>query len=301
MSHQLDTHLSSRQVYLNSSSATQTLSAGEHIYVFSNDPIVVPPNVQALLSLESMSFCNSAYNVDLTNNKIAIWWGAADASDPYLQMTIPPGFYDNMTFCLALDEAFAAISKPILCTHSSVTGRFTLKDTTTSPVMFRGIFRGPVGASNFVTNCLVPFGYDPNQASAPATSGSVTLPLLSNLSGLNCCYVKCVNMDAMSMDSRNDGAQASVLARIDINANPGDFVFYTNTHGYKSQISNRLIQTFHIRIEDQDSKVVDLKNIGYSLTLQIDFLYTKERIAPPELSDEILLEPKEDAEIKSEA
>jgi len=294
MSHQLDTHMSSKQVYLNSLSPTQTISSGEHIYTFT-DGVVVPPNVQALLSLESMSFCNSAYNVDQTNNKIAIWWGADDATDPYVQITIPPGFYDSIAFCNTVTELFAAVSKPIVCSHSPITARLTLKDSTTSPVMFRGIFRGPVGPSNFATTCVVPLGYDVNVASVPATSGAATLPLLSNCSGLNCCYVKCVNMDAMSMDSRSDGAQASVLARIDMNAGPGSYCFYSNTHGYKSAISNKYIQTFHIRIEDQDSRVVDLQNVGYSLTLQIDFVYTIERRPHLELSDQ-LVKPKEEKE-----
>ena len=67
MSHQLDTHLSSRQIYLNSLTPTIRISNGEDIFTFDN-PVEVPQGVTALVSLESMSFANSAYNIDTTNN-----------------------------------------------------------------------------------------------------------------------------------------------------------------------------------------------------------------------------------------
>ena len=270
MSHQLDTHLSSRQIYLNSLTPTIRVSNGEDIFTFDN-PVEVPQGVTALVSLESMSFANSAYNIDARNSTLVLGF-----STGYTAIVLEPGFYSFMTLVDVLNTKMTSVS--VVAEYLPTFGKLRFTGTSS----FLGIYKE---AGGFSTTALVPIGYNPSLAVESATGGVLTMSLLANLSGLQCVYVNLVNLGCQNLDSRSDST--TTLARIDVNANPSEFVFFVNTHGYKTAVTNRLLQQFHVRLEDQAGSVIDLQNIPYSMTLQVDFMYNKEVRFQPELSDAV--------------
>ena len=72
MSHVLDTHLASRQIYLHSESAHSLHSGGgEHLFEFENG-IKVPGNMHLLVSLVEASIPNTQYTINSTNDTIII-------------------------------------------------------------------------------------------------------------------------------------------------------------------------------------------------------------------------------------
>ena len=241
MTHVLDTHIASRQIYLHSNNGIALGSGGgEHIYQFDNG-IKIPNNMHVLISLVSASIPNTQYTINSTNNKLVV-----DSTTH----TLTSGFYDVDT----LSSHLTSLIDNIVVTHSTTTGKFTFTKTS-------GDFA--IGAAS---TCLEVLGVKvTGQSSSP--SSVLVGENVCNLAGLTDVYVQILSL-------HNENSKQHVVGHVAINVMPGE-IAHSISH-YKFAVSNKHLQHYHIRLIDQNDNLVDLNNIPYNLVLQLDWVYNKE-------------------------
>ena len=237
MTHVLDTHIASRQIYLHSNNGIALGSGGgEHIYQFDNG-IKIANNMHVLISLVSASIPNTQYTINSTNNTLVV-----DGATK----TLTSGFYDVDT----LSSHLTSLIDDIVVTHSTTTGKFTFTKTSGSIT---------IGAAS---TCLEVLGYVAGQSSSPLEGENVC-----NLAGLTDVYVQILSL-------HNENSKQHVVGHVAINVRPGE-IAHSISH-YKFAVSNKHLQHYHIRLIDQNDNLVDLNNIPYNLVLQLDWVYNKE-------------------------
>jgi len=240
MTHVLETHIASRQIYLHSNNGIALGSGGgEHIYQFDNG-IKIPNNMHVLVSLVSASIPNTQYTINTTNNKLVI------GSTTH---TLTPGFYDVDT----LSSHLTTLISGITVTHSTITGKFTFTkssgDFTIQPT----------------STCLNVLGV--NVAGQTSSSAELVGDNVCNLAGLTDVYVQILSL-------HNENSKQHVVGRVSIDVMPGE-IAHTISH-YKFAVTNKHLQHYHIRLIDHNDNLVDLNSIPYSLVLQLDWVYNKE-------------------------
>ena len=240
MTHVLDTHIASRQIYLHSTNGIALGSGGgEHIYQFDNG-IKIPNNMHVLISLVSASIPNTQYTINSTNNTLVV-----DGADKILT----PGFYDVDT----LSSHLTSLIDNIVVTHSATTGKFTFTKTS-------GNFT--IGSAS---TCLKVLGV--NVAGQSSSLAVLVGDHVCNLAGLTDVYVQILSL-------HNENSKQHVVGHVPINVMPGE-IAHSISH-YKFAVSNKHLQHYHIRLIDQNDNLVDLNSIPYNLVLQLDWVYNKE-------------------------
>ena len=248
MSHVLDTHLASRQIYLHSESAHSLHSGGgEHLFEFENG-IKVPGNMHLLVSMVEASIPNTQYTINSNNDTIII-----DSTTH----NITHGFYNVST----LTEHLTNLIPNITASYSKTSGKFTFTRSS-------GTFSIGAGSSSYKV-----IGFNPLGQSSSGTT--LVCENIANLTGLTDCFVQILGL-------HNENSKQHTIGRVAINV---PFGFYTKTSStYKFAISNRYVQHYHVRMLDQNHNIVDFNNIPYSLVIQLDFIYNKEVKHHPDMS-----------------
>ena len=240
MTHVLDTHIPSRQIYLHSDTGLSLHSGGgEHIFQFDSS-IHVANNMHCLVSLVSASIPNTQYTINSNNDKLAI------DSEVF---NLTHGFYNVDT----LSAYLSATLTNITVTHSLISGKFTFTKTS-----------GDFTIQNTST-CSSIIGL--NSLGQTSASSILICDNICNLMGLTDAYVQILGL-------HNENTKNHCAGRVNIDCPVGE-VAHTISH-YKFAVSNHLFQHYHIRLIDQHGNICDLNKIPYSLTIQLDFIYNKE-------------------------
>ena len=274
----LDSHLSSKQIFLSSNDAYKHITSGEKIFVF-NDPIQAPSNIEMSLSLSSVAFCNSQYTINSKNNLILLKFSSGT---PEVQITIPDGFYSANRFVIGfqaeLDSTFGA--NQFAVTYNNINGRFTLD----GPNNFTGVFLS--GSGNLKTNCFEPLGYPRDDVSVLTDSnGKLIMPQVADFSGLNSVYFEMMNLNSSCLDSR--GHNSSTLARINVTKNPGGYVYFNNESNSRFRIYSKTINVFHIKLTDRYSQTIDFNSVPWECSLVVDFNKVREIDLPLTVTEAI--------------
>ena len=239
-----ETHVSSRQVHLNSTDANYK-NHGNHVFFF-DDIIETPRSVQMLVSLVNATFPMSFYVVNETNNELTY-----DSST----FTIPVGNYTITD----LRNLLQTIPKFTSVVYSRVTNRLTFQANSSFSISEHSTCLALIGLTNkthfSVNNTL--------------TSDSVV-----NLIGISSIYIH-TNLLTQSIDSRT-GGYSNLLARVPIDATRNGFLNFSPDASFRSQIANRTITFLTVSIEDDNGNNINFNEQEWVITLQFDFQYTRE-------------------------
>jgi len=282
-----DTHMSTRMIYLSSANAYKTIGTGESLFYF-DDIIHCPQNIGMTLRLTSLQFCNSQYTVTAgRNDKIDLRF-SPEAAYSDTTITIASGFYTHFSFNAAvqtvLNDTFSV--DYIVMGFNSRLGKFQF----TGDDNFRGIWRDG-------TTCFGPLGYPRNASKVEAGNGFLMMPNPCNFSGLTSLYFEMLNIPTNALDSRT-GMKSSVLARVNVDAETGAFVYYRDDSATRLRLTATSLNVFHCRITDAYNDAVDFNGIGWSCSLLVSFHYN---VTPrPYPSLETILAPLLNGEEKKE-
>lgn len=249
-----DTHIGSLSIFLQSSKATTTLDPDKNssCLFYLNQVITAPPGTHMLVGLTSAEIPYSFYNVDSRNNKVTI----DTANDGTATIILPEQNYDVDSLKKNLNNLLVAAN--ILNTTVDF-------DKNTNKFTFTNTNGGLKITSTTMTREL---GLVPNQINGPYTA-SLTSSNACNLSGTSSVYVNLNNVSITNLDSRGD--LNGVLAKLNVNVAPSEFIFYQQTENQYYVTSDRQINFFSISLTDDNNELLNLNGVDFSVSITIHF------------------------------
>ena len=249
-----DTHIGSLSIFLQSSKATTTLDPEKNssCLFYLNQVITAPPGTHMLVGLTSAEIPYSFYNVDSRNNKVTIDAG----SDGTATIILPEQNYDVDSLKKNLNNLLVA---------ANVLNTTVDFDKNTNKFTFTNTNGGLKITSTTMTREL---GLVPNQINGPYTA-SLTSSNACNLSGTSSVYVNLNNVSITNLDSRGD--LNGVLAKLNVNVAPSEFIFYQQTENQYYVTSDRQINFFSISLTVDNNELLNLNGVDFSVSITIHF------------------------------
>ncbi len=244
MSHN-DTTLSSQQIFLSSTHTTESLSDTEKIFYLAS-PIIPPPGTRILLCCTDFEMPYSMYNINATNNYLAFTNG--------VNITLTKQNYNINELVSTLDSGLTGIS----VSYSTQTNKITFTsgsaiqiNTTTSTLLFE-------------------IGW---VATDTQNATSITSPKVCNLAGLPNIYIRLKNININNVDS--GGQFVGTLAKVNINVNPLEYIFYSPVENLYIRVNERQITSIHLDLQDENGNSLEINGQSYSMTLSVHFQYQR--------------------------
>lgn len=238
------------QIYLNSEFADVQKSSTNDVE-FHLPTIEVDSQYHLYASITSASIPVSYYNVNNNNNLIVY-----DTSSTVYRVTIPIGNYTV---------------NQLVATLNSILTNFTVTyNDQTNKMMFihnslNYTFRYEIG---FYSTAFELLGF------SKYSQISVARVLSSNI----CCNLEpirmfciCSNLPTGNMNNSNPLKQ-NILCQIPVDQSKYGVVNYINPTRFKCNLYTNIINSVEIMIADQNSNMIDLNGVNWSITLQLDII-----------------------------
>ena len=254
--HELNTNLSSRQIYLDSKDANYYIndSYSNPIWIFS-EHIVCPDYATMLVSVVDVQIPVSFYNIDSINNTLK--WSANGVDQP--DFTIPQGNYNVFTLMDYLNANLSSSTGyDFTVTYDSTINGFTFQNTQSF------IFKS-------TSTCFNVFGLsDKTHESAFIGGFKVISDIPIDLAGIGAIYIMS-DLLTKNMESRS-GSFSHCLCKVPVLSSNFGILTYVNYTNFKSTVTTRTLQEFHLTLEDDNRNVIDLNGHHWQITLQVDFI-----------------------------
>jgi hypothetical protein len=167
--------------------------------------------------------------------------------------TLSPGNYGIMSLLNHLNNILGA---NFTITYSTTTNKLTF---TSLSSYFRFLSS---------STCLGVIGFTDGEKIS--TASSLTSDSMVNLSPVRCICIY------SSFQTGNITTIApfnhSILCSIPINVSPFNMIVYHNSSNNKTNIDTNIFNSVIIKIADQNGNIIDLNNIPWSITLQLDIV-----------------------------
>lgn len=255
-----DTHLGSLAVYLQSRDASTSMASASKLF-YLNQIIMPPPDTSILVGLISAEIPYSFYNVNSNNNTMTIQQ-ITGSTTLTINIVLPQQNYDTDEMIDTMKELFLAASPPLTFTGFTFdedSNKFTLKHTGT------GADSGTVKITKSTMKNIM--GFTESQLNVAAQS--ITADHCVNLAGTSSVYVNLPNIGLSNLDSRGD--LNGVVSKLNVNCNPGEYIFYHQTETQYYLISNPKIDFFQVSLTDDDNNLLEMNGGDFSITLSIHF------------------------------
>lgn len=253
-----DTHLGSISVFLNSGKASITLNGSKNsscFFYLNNNVIQPPPNALIMLGVTSAEVPYTFYNIDARNNKIT--FATAEITT---QVTVPPKNYSTNSLTKFFNDQL--VSEGITCSFDEDTNKFS--------------FSHSDGIRITQSDMNKELGIAPSQLNQALETTFVSANVC-NLSGTSSVYININNLSMTNLDSRGD--LNGVIAKLNVNAAPAEFIFYQQTENQYFIIGDRQIDKFHVSLTDDDNELLDLNGVDWSVTFTVHFSLIRNKIS----------------------
>jgi hypothetical protein len=256
--------MESLQIYINSKFA-------DNIYNNNNSDITLYiPQIESdtqnhiYLSVQNAVIPCTYYNINNTNN-VLVW-----TYDNNLIHTsiIEPGNYNINIFIQMLTTAmvYNTINNNVVTSHydftityNSNTNKLTFQQKTNQNFTF-------LSTSSMFS--LIGFFENYNYVSH---NGKLKSVKAVNLSPIQMMLIEC-NYTTNSIMKNHDENNRSVLCSIPIDTQQNGILVYNNINNYKINTFRNTMSELNIKILDQDGHILNLNNVEWSMTLQIDII-----------------------------
>jgi len=288
MSHQNDTPISSKQIYLDSKDATFKKDDTSTCLFYFKETLTPPHNVDMIASVQSFTCPVSFYNINATNNYLL--WNTQSNSG---SVSIPFG---NYTISELIDYLKIHLTFIQSITYDKKTSKLFFQKTTYTT----GETSKSFSFSNMST-CFTLLGFNKNNH-ATSSGNDLQHSLFSenvvDLSGINSIYLHS-NLLTYSLDSRSGGL-SNILCRVPVDTDRNGLLHYNPQESYKTILRNKTIDYISIRLEDDEERSIELNGLDWAITIQIDYRYVKSTKPMTTMkSDSLLLAEKNDLDKKN--
>tara|TARA_R100000742_G_C4278514_1_gene101437 strand:- start:466 stop:1281 length:816 start_codon:yes stop_codon:yes gene_type:complete len=262
MSQHNDTHISSQQIFLSSKHADQIYSNADCVF-FLDTPIAPPRGTRILLSVTDFEIPYSFYTINSTNDKLA-FVGVTDT------ITLEHGNYNVNTFIALINEDLADVASNITASYVTNKNHIRFNSNTSA-----------ISINTTLTTCLFELGFSSsdtqNSTQIEGTNGI-------NLAGIPNIYIRIKNITTSNLDSK--GQLASTLAKVNVNVNPLEYIFYMPREPIYQTINEAQFNSIHLSIEDEDGNKLELNGQYWSTTLSIHYQLQRQPNIVLEIEDE---------------
>ena len=254
MSFIVDTPIAPIILNINSKNFTSKLSSSTYFYEF-NDYVNEYSNIQFLISLKDFQFCNSIYNVNVSNNTFSYCFTNLIT----IQKQLPVGNYN-------IDEVINLLNQ--LCADDLI---FTFNETNLLVTI------ASLKTEFKILQAFSIIGFDLDMTLSTLKTGQYIINLNTNTS-LN-IVLENINLNSISL---KNSVKHNVLSNIPILATFGEMQYYTDNTVHFCDNFNTII----LSILNQDFEEVDFNNIHWYANIVVRFIYKKDQIIPQNIFNE---------------
>ena len=245
-----------RMVFLDSVDCRQSTQLTSHYSFTFKDAIETASGEGMLVSLSSASIPYSFYNIrDGVNDRL--YYNETS-------IAIDPGNYTATALTKAIVDAFLAKSVTVTAVYSKITQKITFSCSSLLTFHFTAAdaLKDEIGFGG----ALGPVVINPSAVS----------PSVADLNGsVHAIYVR-TNLATKSVMESQTGGVSDILAKIDINTDPGGVVTLDpNQVSHEALIHTAGIKHIEIRITDERNRLLDLNGLHSQLALRFRFVDTK--------------------------
>ena len=235
-------------------------------------PIEKPKNC-LLMSCSVLQFScpNSIYNINITNNILAISETINGSTIPYT-IYFPSGNYNVNTFMSAFN-ASSYLSNFTL-SFNPLNNKFTILNNAGNSFV--------IGAKSTIYNVM---GFI-NGQSLGSVANILIMPFCCNFNGIQSVNIVLPCFNTSNIDSF-DKSSSSIVQPIPIDASVAQITFF-KTHDYNFRIKQEVIDHLQIQISDDLGTLVDLSNQHWNLTLYFTIVLDVDRFHYENTFDNIL-------------
>ena len=282
----------SRMVYLDSVDCIHFTELTSHYTFGFKDAIETAPGEGMLVSLSSASIPYSFYNVRSgINNKL---YYSVDGGGTTLSISIDPGNYSAITLGKHIADKFKEDPGPnltVTATYDKITQKFTFGCATALSFKFTepDTIKNEIGFGS--STALVSIN--------PVQSQSNVSPQVADLNGsVHAIYVR-TNLATKSVMESQSGGVSDILAKIDINADPGGVITLDpNRVSHEALIHTAGVKHIEIRITDERNRLLDLNGLHSQVALRFRFVDIKVSAAVAEVDPRVRVSPKDAPQLK---
>ena len=234
------------QIYLNSKRANKYINDQTSDCIFHLPHINVRKSKNITVSILNAQIPSSFYNVNSNNHKLVYNINGGVTQTVYFT-------HSNYNINTLKTHILSLIESSFTITYSTSSNKLTIVNT---------LYDFELEESS---TCFELMGF------SVADHSSQSLILISdnvvNLFTIRTLQIASDNFILNNIDNFNPN-NSNILASIPINTTYNGIISYSNVHDIQSEINNtRNLTNLHIKITDQDGKVIELNNINWSLTL----------------------------------
>ena len=274
-----------------------------YIYTL-NEPIVVPENMNVLLSLHAATIPYSFYNVRTGINDRIYFDLNLHSGDirPLQFITLEEGNYSATSLANALKTKLEAYSISgttlsnrgfsISILYSRETLKYTFTATYTNPTADGNVnafeFQFGDGSLNKGNVLLgIADGNQLNLPSATAVKSPNCIDINDSIHGL---YIR-TNLTSKSTLDTEDGHFSNILARIPITTNAGGIIFHhASQTSHMSMVDIRNINVLGIKLTDDKHQTIDLHSLHFQISLLISFIHKEIKRKIPDKFERRIME-----------
>jgi len=274
-----------------------------YIYTL-KEPVIVPENMNVLLSLHHATIPYSFYNVrNGINNRIYFDLNLHSGDIRSLQfIELDEGNYSATSLANALKTKLEAYSITgsslsnrgfsISILYSRETLKYTFTATYTNPTTLGNVnafefqFGGGTSANGNILLGIAD-GAQLNLPSATAVKSPNCIDINDSIHGL---YIR-TNLTSKSTLDTEDGHFSNILARIPITTNAGGIIFHhASQSAHMSMIDVPVIQTLGIKLTDDKNQTIDLHSLHFQISLLISFIHKENKRTIPNRVERRIME-----------
>ena len=286
--------LPSKVLYVDSRDAIKYLAtntAGDNIHSYFSyilkEPIEIPPNQRALISLHSATIPFSFYNIRVgVNDTIPIKLQNITQGTEYNHtLTITPSNYtvftlatflrDNIPLLFTGEVSFSFTPDfdldSMKYTYTLIGLTSDINDTLKMTWDYTGINTDQI--ANIETGFSlkeVIFNY--SVGGNDTTISNNVVDINGSIHGV---YIRTNLVSNSTLDSQN-GTFSNILSRIPINVQSGGLIFQVASNStHKALVDMNYLNNITIRLTDERNRILDLNGLHFQIAISVDFTYAK--------------------------
>ena len=275
-----------------------------YIYTL-REPVVVPENMNVLLSLHHATIPYSFYNVRTgINDTVYFGTNITDLGiNTGLSIALPEGNYSATSLASTIKskiEGFEVSGQTLSqrgftlnISYSRETLKFGFTPTFTAGSGKLGAldidFNSVPGATN-KANILLGFGDTDNMLMNTSGITSFSPNCVDINDSIHGLYIR-TNLTSKSTLDTEDGHFSNILARIPITTNAGGIIFHhASQTSHMSIIDVPVIQTLGIKLTDDKNQTIDLHSLHFQISLLISFIHKEVKRTIPNRVERRIME-----------
>lgn len=285
MSYSANTNLTSKIVHIRSEDGIPNAEAqAENLttafLIALEESINCGVHQSIIVSLNSMEFPMSFYNINKYNNHMLWREGIAD-----LEVFIPKGNYNvyqlakELSRLMTLESSASGLSWTWVITYDIITNKFTF-DNSSGTFTFKFDNQNTTANPPYFDTPYIALGFE--NKSYTFLTFNATSPNSVDVNGMRSALYVRTQLTSIGAIESISKQYSDILQKVPITAPPNAILYFISGAGtgVQSLIQTKNIPAINIRITDDQNRLVDTNGLNFTMSLQFDFIKTPEVTIP---------------------